>query len=69
MMERIPGPASCIPCIEKTYGQPVEHWFEIARAAPASTHRELVAPLKAEHVLGHADAIVAHVRALDAACS
>ncbi|ARC55839.1 hypothetical protein AS850_01940 [Frondihabitans sp. 762G35] len=71
MTERITGPASYFPSIEKTYGQPVEHWFEIVRAAPASKHGELVALLKTEHGLGHghANAIVAHVRAQDAAGS
>ncbi len=71
MTERITGPASYFPSIEKTYGQPIEHWFEIVRAAPTSKHMELVALLKTEHGLGHghANAIVAHVRAQDAAGS
>jgi len=61
---RVKGPASYFPSIEKTYGQPMEHWFALVRAAPVSRHGEIVSWLKAEHGLGHghATAIVAHVR-------
>ena len=59
------GPASYFPSIQKTYGQPIEHWLGLVReqhAAGTSRHGELVSWLKAEHGLGHghANAVVAH---------
>lgn len=67
--ERIKGPASYFPSIEKTYGQPIAHWKALVRAAGPARHMELVAMLKAEHGLGHghANAIVAHTLAEDTA--
>ncbi|MCZ8389223.1 DUF4287 domain-containing protein [Achromobacter xylosoxidans] len=60
--EKVKGPASYFPSIEKTYGQPVEHWFAILAASQGRKHMELVALLKSEHGLGHghANALVAH---------
>lgn len=65
MAEQVKGPASYFPSIEKTYGHPVEYWFEIIRAMPESKHMEQVARLKTEHGLGHghANALVGYVRA------
>jgi hypothetical protein len=65
----VKGPASYFPSIEKTYGQPMEHWFALVRSAPVEGHMKVVAWLKSEHGLGHghANAIVSHVRAHDAA--
>ena len=62
---KVKGPASYFPSIEKTYGQPIGHWLAIVRAMPELKHMEQVAVLKTEHGLGHghANAIVAHVRA------
>jgi hypothetical protein len=62
---KIKGPASYFPSIEKTYGQPMDHWFAIVRAMPELKHMEQVAMLKAEHGLGHghANAVVAYLRA------
>lgn len=59
------GPASYFPSIERTYGRPIEEWLEMVRARPSDKHMELVRWLKTEHGLGHghANAIVAHVRA------
>lgn len=59
------GPASYFPSIERTYGRPIEEWLDLVRAHTADKHMELVAWLKSEHGLGHghANAIVAHVRA------
>jgi len=56
------GPASYFPSIEKTYGKPVSHWFDVLKAAGNLRHMELVVLLKAEHGLGHghANALVAH---------
>jgi hypothetical protein len=66
--DKIKGPASYFPSIEKTYGQPVEHWQAIVRAALPARHMELVKLLKQQHGLGHghANAIVAHMLAEDA---
>lgn len=59
---KVQGPASYFPSIEKKYGQPVEHWFAILRAAGNLKHMELVSLLKSAHGLGHghANALVAY---------
>jgi hypothetical protein len=61
----VKGPASYFPSIERTYGQPIEHWLDLVRASPLEKHMAIVDWLKTEHGLGHghANAIVAHVRA------
>lgn len=58
----IKGPASYFPSIEKTYGQPVTHWFGILQSTGERKHMELVALLKSEHGIGHghANALVAY---------
>ena len=60
--EKVQGPASYFPAIEKRYGQPIAHWMGILRAAGERKHMELVTLLKSEHGLGHghANALVAH---------
>ena len=60
--EKIQGPASYFPSIEKKYGHPVEHWFKVLRKAGPRKHMELVTLLKSEHELGHghANALVAY---------
>lgn len=66
MQEKLKGPASYFPSIEKTYGQPVAHWLDLVAARSSSMkHMEIVAWLKTEHGLGHghANALVAHQRA------
>jgi len=64
--EKLTGPASYFPSIEKSYGQPIQHWLDLA-ADSLDDHRdmEVVEWLKAEHGLGHghANAIVGYVRA------
>lgn len=32
MSEKVNGPTSCFPSIEKTYGRPIAEWVEIIRA-------------------------------------
>ena len=64
--EKVKGPASYFPSIEKTYGQPIDHWRAFLDAMPAGTkHGEMVAMLKNDHAMGHghANAIVAYHRA------
>lgn len=60
--DKVQGPESYFPSIEKKYGHPVQHWFSILESAGKRKHMELVALLKAEHGLGHghANALVAH---------
>lgn len=57
----IKGPASYFPSIEKTYGQPIEHWMQVLRQAGPLKHMELVNVLKTAHGMGHghANALVA----------
>jgi hypothetical protein len=59
---KVKGPASYFPSIERTYGKPMNHWFEVVKKAGPLKHMELVSLLKTEHKLGHghANAIVAH---------
>lgn len=63
--EKIKGPASYFPSIEKKYGRPISEWQDIVRAALPAKHMELVALLKEQHGMGHghANAIVAHTLA------
>ena len=65
MAEKVTGPASYFPSIEKKYGRPVEEWLELIRHSPLERHMELVNWLKAEHGLGHghANALVGYARA------
>jgi Domain of unknown function (DUF4287) len=62
---KVKGPASYFPSIEKTYGKPMTHWFEVVNSSGPLKHMELVSVLKTEHKIGHghANAIVAHVLA------
>jgi Domain of unknown function (DUF4287) len=64
-MTEIKGPASYFPSIEKTYGQPVKHWFTILDSIADKKHMEQVTYLKVEHKIGHghANALVAYHRA------
>jgi hypothetical protein len=63
--EKVTGPASYFPSIEKKYGQPISHWKSLLAAMPGVRHSEMVAMLKNDHSMGHghANAIVAHCRA------
>ncbi|RZI56582.1 MAG: DUF4287 domain-containing protein [Rubrivivax sp.] len=59
--EKVKGPASYFPSIEKKYGQPIEHWMGVLKKAGPMKHMELVALLKTDHAMGHghANALVA----------
>lgn len=64
--QKVTGPASYFPSIEKTYGRPVQVWLDlVAERLDTSSHMEVVSWLKAEHSLGHghANALVAYARA------
>lgn len=64
MEDKVKGPASYFPSIEKTYGKPIQHWLDLISVRPEEKHMETVAWLKSEHGLGHghANALVAHSR-------
>ncbi len=59
--EKVTGPASYFPSIEKKYGQPIAHWMLVLGQAGPRKHMELVNHLKTVHQLGHghANALVA----------
>jgi Domain of unknown function (DUF4287) len=60
--EKVKGPASYFPSIEKTYGKPMSHWFALVNGKTDMKHMDIVKWLKSEHGLGHghANAVVAH---------
>ena len=60
MTEKVKGPASYFPSIEKTYGQPMQHWFDQIAGMLDRPHMQIVAFLKETHAMGHghANAIV-----------
>ena len=65
--EKVTGPASYFPSIEKKYGRPISEWQDLIRSSDLQRHMELVEWLKAEHGLGHghANALVAATLAED----
>lgn len=69
MQDKVNGPASYFPSIEKTYGKPISYWMDLLNAMKGKKHMEMVAVLKSEHQMGHghANALVAHHRAQDGA--
>ena len=62
--EKVKGPASYFPSIEKKYGFPIEHWLKLLKKHKQLKHMEMVTWLKSEHGLGHghANALVAYFR-------
>ena len=64
MTDKVQGPASYFPSIEKTYGKPVAHWFGLLEGSLDLKHMEQVDWLKSEHGIGHghANALVAYFR-------
>ncbi|MBB6488608.1 DUF4287 domain-containing protein [Rhizobium lusitanum] len=65
--EKIKGPASYFPSIEKTYGRPIAEWQDLVRLHYPARHMELVNMLKSEHGMGHghANALVAYMLSAD----
>jgi len=60
------GPASYFASIETTYGRPIQEWLDLVNERlDGDTHMQVVAWLKSDHGMGHghANAIVAYVRA------
>lgn len=66
--DKVKGPAAYFPSIEKKYGFPVSHWFDLLKKQQGLKHMEMVAWLKSEHQMGHghANALVAHFRSQEA---
>jgi hypothetical protein len=62
--DKVKGPKSYFPSIEKTYGKPISHWMTILKKHKSKTHMEMVAVLKTDHAMGHghANAVVAVFR-------
>jgi hypothetical protein len=56
MAERVTGPASYFPSIEKKYGKPVSYWLDLIDSSELTKHKELVDWLKASYGLGHGHA-------------
>lgn len=64
--EKLSGPVSYFPSIEKKYGRPLQEWLDLASARLESdSHMEVVIWLKQEYGLGHghSNSIVAYIRA------
>jgi len=64
MTEKVTGPASYFPSIEKKYGQPINHWMTQLDTVRDAKHMEQVASLKDNFDMGHghANAIAAVFR-------
>lgn len=62
--EKVKGPASYFPSIEKSYGKPIGHWLTLLDTMRDKKHMEIVSMLKSEHGMGHghANALVAYHR-------
>jgi len=65
MTEKVQGPASYFPSIEKKYGQRIDYWMTLLEQVRELKHMEQVAWLKDVHQMGHghANAVVAVFRA------
>ncbi len=59
--EKVKGPASYFPSIEKRYGKPIAEWKALIRGSGGTGHMATVTWLKEEHGMGHghANALVA----------
>ena len=64
MTDKVQGPKSYFPSIEKKYGQPISYWMTQLDSVRDAKHMEQVAFLKNEFGMGHghANAIVAVYR-------
>ncbi len=64
MADKVTGPKSYFPSIEKKYGQPIDYWMKQLDSVRDGKHMEQVAHLKEQGMgHGHANAIVAVYRA------
>ena len=59
MVDKVTGPASYFPSIEKKYGQPISYWMKQLDSVGNAKHMEQVAYLKGLGMgHGHANAVV-----------
>jgi Domain of unknown function (DUF4287) len=66
MNDRVQGPASYFPSIEKKYGQPISYWLGLINSSELTRHKALVDWLKADYYglgHGHATALVGYALA------
>ena len=56
MAEKVTGPKSYFPSIEKKYGKPIDYWMAQLATVPDLTHMQQVQWLKTEHGMGHGHA-------------
>ena len=63
--DKVKGPASYFPSIEKKYGKPIDFWMAELEKVTELPHMQQVAHLKDNFELGHghANALVAAFRA------
>ena len=64
MTEKVKGPASYFSSIEKNYGKPMQHWFDLLASKTDLKHMEQVEWLKSEYGMGHghANAVVHYLK-------
>lgn len=62
--QKVMGPASYFPSIEKKYGRSIGFWLDAISQRSALKHMEVVDWLKTEHGMGHghANALVGYLR-------
>ena len=56
MAEKVTGPKSYFPSIEKKYGKPIDYWMGQLATVHDLTHMQQVQWLKTEHGMGHGHA-------------
>lgn len=56
MADKVTGPASYFPSIEKKYGKPIDYWMTELATVRGKAHMEQVAFLKETHGMGHGHA-------------
>jgi hypothetical protein len=61
---KVQGPTSYFPSIEKKYEKPIEYWIKELQKVSKLAHMEQVAHLKEKFEMGHghANALVAYFR-------